>query len=154
MDPLSIGLSSVGLVKLCTHVSKQLVAFISDVRGTPNTVQAFQSQINHLSSLLGCIAESFQSGEYHNAMASTPIGYEDQFWQSVSDLLKDCKWTLEKLAIILRPINVEQRSFLSLSRAKNKLDMNSTEITTLRGEIKSFNRHDKHIFHYDQYVRV
>jgi ankyrin repeat protein len=138
MDPLSIGLSSIGLVKLCTHVSKQLVAFISDVRGTPSTVQAFQSEINHLSNLLGCIAESFQSGEYHNAMVLAPIGYENQFWQSVSDLLKDCKWTLEKLTIILRPINVDQRSFLGLSRAKNKLDMNSTEITTLREEIKSF----------------
>jgi hypothetical protein len=138
MDPFTIGVTSAGLVKLCCQVSGLLITFVSDVKGAHNAVLTFQGEVDRLSTLLDCIGTHFQSGDYQIAMTSTPIGHERPYWQCMSSLMKDCQWTLERLTVILRSVKGEQRSLLSLSRTKIKLDMNSKQITALREEIKFY----------------
>jgi hypothetical protein len=141
MDPLSIAASSAALVTLCTKISKSLCKFFSDSRKVDEALEAFRDEIDDLSGVLTLIDSNFRDNKTATAALLPTTGQEQSHWEKAEKSMKDCHGTLDRLSSLLERLRGDHKNshaFFARQRRQFRLDMNSTEIVTLRHQIQSY----------------
>ena len=122
-------------MELCTQLSKLLYTFINGARHVDKTVQAFQSEIDALSSVLVSINTSFKDDAYALKAAT---GHERFYWQRVKKSMDDCYRTLESVKNVLEKVKKDGGGFFPRPMKQARLKMDSAEITTLKQQIQFY----------------
>jgi hypothetical protein len=141
MDPLSIAASSAALVSLCAKISKSLYKFICDSREVDQALEAFHDEIDEFSGFLASIESSFRDSRTATLTLRETTGHEQSHWEKAERSMKDCRGTLERLSSVLEQVKGDHgngHAFFSRQRRQIRLDMNSTQIVTLRRQIQSY----------------
>lgn len=135
MEPLSIVTASGGLLRLCTTI----LTYAQKVRTVDDAVRALEIEINEFSKTINSFTMSL-TGPFRNRAASNPsTGYEAQHWKNIEKSLNDCKVPLERLVVILKDIQIDDR-FLKGPRTLIRLEGKSLEITALKQEIEAYRK--------------
>ena len=135
MDPISIATASACLVRLSVTVSGYIYTYVSNTRNVDTTIRLLAAEIDSLARVVGSIQECFSDPSLANAALSSQTGHEGNRWRNVHRSMNDCKNTLNYLEQVMEKV---KKGKMGVFGRAVKLQMNSTEITSLKQQIAAY----------------
>jgi hypothetical protein len=136
MDPVSIVVSSVGLVSTCSTLSGHITWLMKQVESTDAALIELRVQIDSLSQIFGAISACF--GDPIVAR-SAETGSEADHWRNVHNSMADCKAVLEIMYRDLKNVGIKQahrqKSFRNM-----ELNLDPASIDLLKHQVIAYRK--------------
>lgn len=135
MDPVSIVVSSVGLVSTCSTLSGHIGWVMKQVESSDPSLIELRVQIDSLSQIFGAISTTFGDPTLAH---SAETGAESDHWRNVNNSMADCKAVLETMYRSLQSVGIKQvrhqRSFknLQLTLEPGSVDLLKQQVIAYR----------------------
>jgi hypothetical protein len=126
MDPVSIVVSSVGLVSTCSTLSGHIAWVMKQVENSDPSLTELRVQIDSLSQIFGATSTTFGDRTIAHT-AETGAGADH--WRNVNNSMADCKAVLESMYRSLQRVSIKQgRDQRSIKNIELNLEPGSVDL--------------------------
>jgi hypothetical protein len=135
MDPLSITLSVVSLLKTCSAVYTTLKDLYDGAASADTRVTALLTEAGTFSQVIQLLKDTLEQDQVRNSLQST--GHIGSHWNNLAMLLLDCETLLAQLQETLEAVN-KSVSVLNGPRKHFRLKSAFGEIGVYQQQIRSY----------------